>query len=887
MPVPDLAPGYTPSRPFMPLTAGTQIGPYRIVGRIGAGGMGEVYRATDRRLARDVAIKLIHETLAADPSRVRRFEQEARAAGQLNHPNILAVHDFGTHEGAPYIVSELLEGESLRARLQRGPLSLRETIDYARQVADGLAAAHAKGIVHRDLKPDNLFLTQDGRVKILDFGIAKLAQPTDDSGAPTDVAAQTAEGLVVGTLGYMSPEQLRGESVDQRSDLFSLGAILFEMLTGRQAFVRTTAAETMAAALKEDPLEKIDDGVSPTLSRFVSRCLEKRREARFQSARDLAFALEVLSGTSEIAAPDFPVTSRKRPRLTLIVGVAAIVVVAAVAIWLARDHAAASTDNLLAQATFTQLTNFESSEEDASISPDGKFVIFVSDRDGQFHIWRTQIGSGRFDDLTPGEGDQRNPGGIRAAGFSGDGFEIWLGGSNDNRLRRMPLLGGAPHAFLEEHTVNVAWAHDAKRLVYFTYDNGDPMMVVDGSRGQPRRIWINSNGDHNHFPAWSLDDRWIYFARGSQFPAEFDIWRISPEGGEPEQLTHHKSYIRYVTPIDERTVLYVAPDEDETGPWLWALDVEQKTSRRLSVGLEQYLSVAASADGRHLVASVANPTASLWTVPILDRIVDEREVKPYTVPATRALAPRFDKTGLLFYLSSTGERDGLFRLQDKKPLEIWKGLDGALAAPGAVSPLSDWVVVAPIRQGKRHLLLVSVDGATNQPLSDDVDVRGTSSWSSDAKWIVTGGSDAQGPGLFLVPADGGAPRKIRSGPAFDPVWSPTDDLILYTGQQRAGAPLLATRADGTLVDFPTISFPFGGGGRVRFLPDGKSIVYMLRSASGMDFWLMDLATKTSRPLTHFSNPATIFAFDVTADGRQIVFDRIRQNSDLRLIDLAR
>ena len=212
-----------PSEP-MPLTPGAPVGPYTIVGWLGAGGMGEVYRASDPRLARDVAIKLIPDTFATDPKRLRRVEQEARAAGQLNHPNILAVYDVGAHDGVPYIVSELLEGESLRTRLQRGAVLPRKAVEWARQMADGLAAAHAKGIVHRDLKPDNLFITTDGRVKILDFGIAKLARSEDESGAPTALATETADGLVIGTVGYMSPEQVRGEPVDQRSDLFNFGA---------------------------------------------------------------------------------------------------------------------------------------------------------------------------------------------------------------------------------------------------------------------------------------------------------------------------------------------------------------------------------------------------------------------------------------------------------------------------------------------------------------------------------------------------------------------------------------------------------------------------------------------------------------------------------------
>ena len=237
----------------MPFAAGSRIGPYEIVGWIGAGGMGEVYRARDPRLGREVAIKVIPETFAADPSRLRRFEQEARAAGQLNHPHILAVYDVGTHDGAPYIVSELLEGESLRSRLRGVALTSRKAIDYARQIAEGLAAAHDRNIVHRDVKPDNLFITSDGRIKILDFGIAKLTQESDDTPPSIGSPTGTATGKVVGTAAYMSPEQVRGEAVDARSDIFSFGAVLYEMLAGRPAFERATAAETTAAILKEDP----------------------------------------------------------------------------------------------------------------------------------------------------------------------------------------------------------------------------------------------------------------------------------------------------------------------------------------------------------------------------------------------------------------------------------------------------------------------------------------------------------------------------------------------------------------------------------------------------------------------------------------------------------
>jgi serine/threonine protein kinase len=285
---------------------GTRIGPYEIVGWLGAGGMGEVYRARDSRLGREVAIKLITQALAQDAGRVHRFEQEARAAGQLNHPNILAIHDVGVHEGTPYLVCELLEGESLRARLQRGPLPPAKAVEFARQTADGLAAAHDMGIVHRDVKPDNLFVTKDGRIKILDFGIAKLTLRGEDVEGRTGQPTDTAEGAVFGSAGYMSPEQVRGEPVDQRSDIFNVGAILHEMLTGHRAFGGATAAEAMAAVLKDEPSAPLPASVQPALSRIVSRCLEKAREARFQSARDLAFGLEVMSGTGTTGSVVLP-----------------------------------------------------------------------------------------------------------------------------------------------------------------------------------------------------------------------------------------------------------------------------------------------------------------------------------------------------------------------------------------------------------------------------------------------------------------------------------------------------------------------------------------------------------------------------------------------------
>src|SRR5450631_1632138 len=323
----------------MSLTPGARLDGYEILGPLGSGGMGEVYRARDSVLKRDVAIKVLPSFVSQDPDRLRRFQQEAQAAAALNHPNILAVFQFGTFEGSPYLVSELLEGDTLRQLLQRGPLAVRKAIDIGIQVAHGLAAAHDKGIVHRDLKPENLFVTKDGRVKILDFGLAKLTQRVPESGdaGPTLTHQGTDPGMILGTVGYMSPEQVRGHTADSRADIFAFGAILYEMLAGKRAFQRPTSAETMTAILNEDPLgiSQIVQNTPPGLQRVVHRCLEKNPEQRFQSASDLAFALEAISESGISGAVPHPAPIQRKSRKPLlwstgVLGFVGVVALAAV-----------------------------------------------------------------------------------------------------------------------------------------------------------------------------------------------------------------------------------------------------------------------------------------------------------------------------------------------------------------------------------------------------------------------------------------------------------------------------------------------------------------------------------------------------------------------------
>src|SRR5688572_4637773 len=400
----------------MQLTPGTRLGAYEIVAPIGAGGMGVVYRARDARLHRDVAIKVLPEAFASDKDRLARFEREAQAVAALSHPNILAIHEFGSAGGRSYAVMELLDGESLRQRLSGGPIGVRKALEYAAQIARGLAAAHDKGIVHRDLKPENVFVTADGHVKILDFGLARHFTPAL-SAADRTVSAGTEPGVVMGTAGYMSPEQVLGlPTINHRSDVFSFGAMLYEMLSGRRAFSRDSTAETMTAILKEDPPELTESGggIPPAVERLVRHCLEKRPEERFQSARDLAFALQDAESGVVAAAPK--ASSRRRRLAILLPTVAAAAMLAFLAgRWSTQTSPGAEWND----AEFRAVTTTEAVELWPNLAPDGSSVVYASAAGGNMDIYVQRIGGHNPTNLTKDSPDTDDH-----PAFSADGSRI-------------------------------------------------------------------------------------------------------------------------------------------------------------------------------------------------------------------------------------------------------------------------------------------------------------------------------------------------------------------------------------------------------------------------------------------------------------------------------
>ena len=538
----------------MALAPGTRLGPYEIVSALGAGGMGEVYRARDPRLGRDVAIKVLPTAFSADVDRLRRFEQEARAAAALNHPNILAVHDIGTEAGAPFIVSELLEGATLRDRLNAGPIAVRKALEFALHIAHGLAAAHEKGITHRDLKPENVFVTQDGRVKILDFGLAKLTQDqpaVEPASAMVTTPPPTQPGVVLGTVGYMAPEQVRGLPVDHRADLFALGAILYELLSGRRAFSRETAPETMAAILREDPPEpNAAAPMPPALVRIVNRCLEKSPATRFQTASDLAFALGSVSETSSASTP---VQAGRSRAYGVWLGWAAALLLVATLAPLAYQHLrerplapSAMRFQISPTVEFAGPGNF-------GLSPDGRHLAFVGrGPDGAARLFIRTMNSLEVRSIPGSETGEAAP----PPFWSPDGrFVAWDAGG---KLKKVDISGGLPQTLCDLPRGSVAVGGSWNRDGDIIFGNFGGLLHVRETGGAVSPITTPDPSRKEEFhllPTFLPDGRHFVYLRVTPGAPEVSGAYIGtldskPEAQSAQRLMPYAVGITYAAAVD-------------------------------------------------------------------------------------------------------------------------------------------------------------------------------------------------------------------------------------------------------------------------------------------------------------------------------------------------
>ncbi|MGQ0762504.1 MAG: protein kinase domain-containing protein [Acidobacteriota bacterium] len=543
------------------ISPNSTIAQYTIVSKIGEGGMGEVWRARDPKLGRDVAIKVLPASLSENADRLNRFEQEAQAAGALNHPNILVIYHIGTHDGAPYIVSELLEGETLRERMAGAAFPQRKAIDYGLQIAKGLAAAHEKGIVHRDIKPDNIFVTNDGRVKILDFGLAKLTGGADATQSQTEVPTRkvnTDPGTVMGTMGYMSPEQLKGQHADHRSDIFSFGAILYEMLSGKRAFRGDSMAETMSAILREDPpdLSETNKTVSPSLERVVRHCLEKNPAERFHSARDLAFAIESLSGSAIISGPtnlslSNTATTEGRAGISRLVrnapvGWIAAGVFALIALILAFVYLTSST-SVQPQAVRlsfeppADLSMNDVQADAAVISPDGQKIAFsASASNSKFMLYVRDLNTGEVK-MLPGSDLPLAP------FWSPDSKSIAYGSLG--KLKRSDIAVGNAQVLTDAPRL-IAGAWNENGDIIFCPDYGAAMYQVSANGGEPKQITFQeSTVDGQHSGGTFLPDgKHFLFTRSGPSADLRGVWLGSLDSKEIKRILNEITTVRFAPP---------------------------------------------------------------------------------------------------------------------------------------------------------------------------------------------------------------------------------------------------------------------------------------------------------------------------------------------------
>jgi Tol biopolymer transport system component len=766
----------------MSLTSGTKVGPYEIISPLGEGGMGEVYRARDTRLGRDVALKILPESFAREPDRLHRFEQEARAVAALNHPNILAVFDIGQHNASPFLVSELLEGETLRAVLDRGALPQRKTIEHGVQIAHGLAAAHEKGIVHRDLKPENVFVTKDGRIKILDFGLAKLAQKSpagEGREGITLTSSHTAAGVVMGTASYMAPEQIRGEAADPRTDIFAFGAVLYEMLSGHRAFRRDTPAETMTAVLKEDPQELSDPGhkVSPTLDRIVRRCLEKNPEQRFQSARDLSFALSALSGTDTAGVARAAAGSppRRVPRLLWPVLALALAAIAVVTWFVARRPIAAE------RMQFAIPVPGEVSH--MALSRDGSMLVFVAPdgNSGLPMLYVQHIGS---------------PNATLLPDTQGASLPFWSPDASyiaffaNGKLQKIPVSGGTPQV-LASILTGRGGSWGSRDVILFSPSAESVIWRVnaDGTGLAPLTDHIKTAEDESH--------RWPVFLPDGN---HFIFWAGNFANAKDDRLSGI-----YVTSLDGKERRLVILCHSTTG----------YDSHHLYY-----------ADAQRQLVSVAFDPSSATVSGSTNAVANVVGFQPATYWAAFTVA----QNGTVIYNSSAGAALSALTWMDRSGKEVGRIGEPAVMDNPSISPDGSRVAVdiSDEKANNVDVWLESVNGSGNsrftfEPTEDVVGV-----WSRDGSMIAYRGSPAAGITLLLKRATGLEREKVRFTTTglddlFPNSWSANDQQILCTHQTSTGYYLEL--------------FPVAGGEPTRFLtskgnetngqisPDGKWAAY--------------------------------------------------------------
>lgn len=911
------------------LKPGQTIGSYEVLSFISRGGMGEVYLAEDKRLGRKVALKLLPSTFTTNTDRLRRFEQEARAASALNHPNIITIYEIREAAGSHIIATEFVEGETLRLRLNRSPLTLAETLNIAIQIADALSAAHKAGIIHRDIKPENIMLRPDGYVKVLDFGLAKLseeASPAVAAEAPT-IQVRTGSGIVIGTAGYMSPEQARGLGVDHRSDIFSLGAVMYEMIARRKPFEGDTPSDTLASILKSEPppLSRVTPGVPPELVRIVTKSLRKDREERYQVVKDLWLDLKALKQELEFqdkldrsvssdadatgvmlpGEPTATITGAqatagsaisnisetisieiKRHKVGAALALAAIVLIMAagglgIYKWLHRE---APVEHFSA-VRLTRLTN-SGNAIDATISPDGKYIVYALSDRGSQSLYIRQVSTANDKLIVP-------PARVGFFGmtFSPDATELYYAvkaNLDTGTLYRIPVLGGTPIKVLENIDSPISFSPDGKQFVLIRgqYPNpGESALVIANVDGNGERVLAVKKHPERFAPvffagpSWSPDGK-IIAGSVATFGGQSKVVGFSVDDGSEKELTATTwQFSARVQWLPDMTGLLVVAGDTANEAQLWYISYPRGQVRHVTNDLNSYRAISLTQDGKKFATVQSQGLVNLWLVPEGDAKKAVRlptgNVTSYFTSAGSNVSWAPD--GRIVYVSNEGGQPDIWIADSDGTNRKQLTTNAATNVSPVVTADGRYIVWVTWQDGKRNIWRMNFDGSNPVRLTSGLaDTFPT--LSPDSRWVIYTTLQGVKPTLWKISIDGGTPVQVSDHVATLSSVSPDGKSIAFTYSESRDPFAPVNRI---------AVIPFEGGPDIKVFEivasgtalavlhwsnDGKSILYTVTSNNLTNIWSQPVDGGKPTQVTDFRE-MLMTGFSWSRDGKQLACTR--------------